>query len=145
MRGPVSTGKADGADLPSAAGRDRQSRGSAAMGSMQGIEPPLARRLRGLPVRTVLGHEVVVAESYLSRLLGLALLTRESAPRGLLLPDCRGVHTLGMRFAIDVIFLDSDGRRLRGELAVPAGRFVADRLARAVLELPTVAVRPRPS
>lgn len=115
------------------------------MGSMQGIEPPLARRLRGLPVRTVLGHEVVVAESYLSRLLGLALLNRESSPRGLLLPDCRGVHTLGMRFAIDVIFLDADGRRLRGELAVLPGRFVADRRAWAVLELPSVAIRPRPS
>lgn len=112
------------------------------MESIDGIEAPLARRLRRLPVRTVLGHEVVVADSYLSRLLGLALLSRERVPRGLLLPGCRSVHTLGMRFAIDVVFLDADGRVLRLEPALPPGRFVAERRAHAVLELQSGAVQP---
>jgi uncharacterized protein len=107
------------------------------MGSIDGIHAPLARRLRRLPVRIVLGYEVVVADSHLSRLMGLALLARERAPRGLLLPGCRAVHTIGMRFAIDVVFLDAEGRALRVDPALPPGRFVAEHRARAVLELPS--------
>jgi uncharacterized protein len=39
------------------------------------------------------------------RLVGLAGLARPAAGAGLLLPRCRCVHTLGMRFRIDVVFL----------------------------------------
>ncbi|HKJ35551.1 MAG TPA: DUF192 domain-containing protein [Solirubrobacterales bacterium] len=96
-----------------------------------------ARRLRGLPRTSVAGFEVPVASCYLPRLLGLAGLRRERAGSGLLLPDCRGVHTLGMRFEIDVVFLDGAGRVLRSEPRVGPGRFIADRRAVAVLELPS--------
>jgi uncharacterized membrane protein (UPF0127 family) len=37
------------------------------------------------------------------------LLGRNGLDGGLLLPGVRGVHTLGMRFTIDVAFLDGDG------------------------------------
>ena len=47
-----------------------------------------------------------VATTVSSRLLGLALLRREHAGAGLLIPRCRSVHTFGMRFPIDVLFLD---------------------------------------
>ena len=50
-----------------------------------------------------------IARSPTSRLRGLAL--RRAPPREpLLIPGCRSVHTFGMRFAIDVVFLDSRGR-----------------------------------
>ena len=97
----------------------------------------LPRRLRRMRTVALLGREVAVAEGHLGRLLGLALLPRARAGAGLLLPGCRSVHTFGMRFAIDVVFLDAGGRVLRRERAVPARRLVADRRARAVLELPT--------
>jgi hypothetical protein len=43
------------------------------------------------------------------------LLGRDSLPpgRGLLLRPCGSVHTFGMRFPIDVVFLDRGGRVLR--------------------------------
>lgn len=45
-----------------------------------------------------------VADTFAARLLGLALL--DAVPLdGLLITRCSTVHTIGMRFAIDVVFL----------------------------------------
>jgi hypothetical protein len=110
---------------------------AAAMERATGRAPGLAPRLRRLPRRTVLGHEVAVAGTHLSRLLGLALLTRAGAGGGLLLPGCRSVHTFGMRFPLDLVFLDAEGAEIELRRAVRPGRFAAERDAWAVLELPT--------
>ena len=77
-----------------------------------------------------------MAVTFLSRLLGLALLRPERAGAGLLIPRCRSVHTFGMRFVIDVLFLDADRRPLAIYRAIPSNRVVSDRRAAAVLELP---------
>ena len=50
--------------------------------------------------------EAWVAESHAARLLGLAGLERLPAGRALLIPACRAVHTWGMRFALDVAFVE---------------------------------------
>jgi len=77
-----------------------------------------------------------VATGFRSRLLGLALLGRERAGPGLLIPRCRSVHTFGMRFPIDIVFLDSAGREIRRLEAVPPFRTAFEPRAAAVLELP---------
>lgn len=38
------------------------------------------------------------------------------------LEPCNAVHTLGMRYAIDVVFIDEKLKVLRVELSVPSGR-----------------------
>lgn len=95
-----------------------------------------ATRLRRLPVVTVLGYEVRVATTFRSRLLGLAHLDREEAGEGLLIPRCASVHTFGMRFALDVYFLDAAGEPLAVRRGVPARRAFFRAGAKAVLELP---------
>lgn len=107
------------------------------MGGGTNRRPPW--RLRGLASERVLGRRVRVATTRRSRLLGLTLLRRDLAGSGLLLPRCRAVHTLGMRFAIDVLFLDDGARPLRVERGVLPGRFLVERRAAAVLELPAEA------
>jgi uncharacterized membrane protein (UPF0127 family) len=100
----------------------------------------LPRRLQGLPSRTLEDGLVVhEAASLRARLLGLALLPRGAVPRGhaLLIPDCRSVHTFGMRFPIDVVFLDERGRTLRVERGVKRRRVLVCRGAFAVLERPS--------
>ena len=77
--------------------------------------------------------EIQVARSPLRRLLGLAL-RRRPPTRALLLPRCRSVHTFGMRFPLDLIWLDRDGRVLRVDEAVPPWRVRSCRGAAAVLE-----------
>ena len=69
-----------------------------------------------------------VAESRLTRLIGLAGLRRLPSGTALLLPDCRCVHTFGMRFAIDVAFLSwptSDGACEVAAVAAAAGALAA--------------------
>jgi uncharacterized protein len=95
------------------------------------------RRFRGLPRTMALGFGVPVATTRRARLLGLALLDRERAEQGLLIPHCRSVHTFGMRFPLDLVFLSSDGLVVEARRAVPGGRIVRCGSAAAVLELPT--------
>jgi uncharacterized protein len=99
-------------------------------------ELALAPRLRDLPRRRPLGREVPVAIGPRARLLGLARLVRAEAGSGLLIPRCRSVHTFGMRFALDLFFLDGAGRALAVRRGVRPGRFVRCRGADAVLEVP---------
>jgi trehalose synthase len=101
--------------------------------------PALASRLQALPAAAVAGHEVRVAAGFRARLLGLAGLDRERAGCGLLIPRCRSVHTFGMRFPLDLVFLDADGRELSRRRRTGPCRIVSDRRATAVLELPSEA------
>jgi trehalose synthase len=94
-----------------------------------------SRRLRDLPSTVVLGREVPVASDFRSRLLGLAHLDRDEAGPGLLIPDCSSVHTFGMRFPLDLVFLDRAGRPLSIRREIPPRRFAWHRRAHAVLEL----------
>jgi hypothetical protein len=101
----------------------------------EGMETP--RRFLRLEMAEVLGFAVPVATTRLSRLLGLALLARERAGAGLLIPRCRSVHTLGMRFPLDLVFLGEDRSVVGLHRGVPPGRFIRCAAAMAVLELPS--------
>ncbi len=108
------------------------------------VRPPglgvgMSPRLRRLPRRCVCGREVAVARGFRSRLLGLARLDASEAGPGLLIPRCRSVHTFGMRFELDLVFLDRHGRPLAVRRRVPPGRVVRQRGADAVLEVPAAA------
>ncbi len=96
--------------------------------------PP--RRFRGACSVRVAGSIVPVAGSRLGRLLGLALLDRRRAGAGLLIPRCRAVHTFGMRFPLEVVFLDSELRAISRRSGLRPRRFAYERGAAAVLELP---------
>jgi uncharacterized protein len=77
-----------------------------------------------------------VASGYRLRLRGLAGREREQAGPGLLIPRCSSVHTFGMRFDLDVYFLDRGGRVLSVRRRVPPRRVLWCRGAAAVLEIP---------
>ena len=94
-------------------------------------------RFDELDATEVLGIRVPVAATTRSRLLGLAFLARHRAPRGLFLPRCHSVHTFGMRFPIDVVFFDADGREIRRVDGLRPRRLVSQRGSAAVLELPS--------
>ena len=96
----------------------------------------ISKRFDRLPYRFVYDREVPVATGIRARTLGLSHLDREDAGPGLLIPRCAAVHTFGMRFALDIHFLDAEGVVLASRLAVPPRRFVAQRAAAAVLEIP---------
>ena len=103
---------------------------------------PLPRRLRRLE-RTELaplpGIDVRRAGDPLARLLGLAGLRALPPATALLLPRTRSVHTLGMRFALDLVWLDRDGNVVRTDRGVRPWRVRGCRAASQVVELPSPA------
>ena len=94
-------------------------------------------RFRGLERTEILGRTVPVATTFPSRVLGLSHLDRNRAGEGLLIPRCRWVHTFGMRFAIEILFLDDEGRVIDLRREVPPRRIARNPAAPAVLELPS--------
>jgi uncharacterized protein len=84
-----------------------------------------------------------VASSRRERLLGLAFKREVPAGTGLLLPRCRSVHTFGMRFALDLVWLDGRGDVVRIDHAVPPRRVRSCRRARSVVELPALGAATR--
>ncbi|QQD73163.1 DUF192 domain-containing protein [Acidithiobacillus ferrivorans] len=88
----------------------------------------------------VLWSEVQMAASFLDRLQGLLGKAELSNQQGLLLTACGSVHTVGMRFPIDVIFLDADLRVLACHSGVSAWRMKSCRGARTTLEVAVAGV-----
>ncbi len=62
------------------------------------------------------------AFSFWSRLLGWMFAPAPKDNEGLLLSPCRRIHTFGMRFAIDAVYLDRSGRILAVEEGLAPGR-----------------------
>jgi uncharacterized membrane protein (UPF0127 family) len=92
-------------------------------------------RLAGLPVRELAGGLYVAeAATRRARALGLARLDALPGDQALLIPRCRSVHTVGMRFALDLVWLDRDGGVVRVDRRVAPARLRTCLGARAVLE-----------
>jgi uncharacterized membrane protein (UPF0127 family) len=83
--------------------------------------------------------EVAAADTYVRRLVGLLgkTSTWNRPGRGLWILPCHGIHTLGMLFPIDLLFLDKQKRVVHLEEHVRPFRISKVCLnARSVLELP---------
>jgi len=93
---------------------------------------------------TCLADDVRIARTHWSRLRGLAGIeqTGFSAGQALWIVPCRGVHTLAMRFPLDLIYLDRDGVVVQLRASVQPWRFAPISFhAVSVLELPSGAIR----
>lgn len=79
--------------------------------------------------------EVRCATSALERLIGLVGQALPARGSGLWIEPCRGVHTFGMRGALDVVFVSHDGCIVRVCAYLPPRRIRWSPSSRAVLEL----------
>lgn len=96
--------------------------------------------MRQIAIRTDDGRVVCqrcgVADGPLTRMRGLLGRPQLDADEGLLLKPAGSVHTLFMRFPIDVVFVDKKGHIIRIVRDLPPWRLAGGRRARVVLELP---------
>jgi uncharacterized membrane protein (UPF0127 family) len=91
---------------------------------------------------TVLGERIGVADGALSRFIGLLGKSSLSPGSGLLIYPSQGVHTIGMTFPIDVIFLDRDYRVLTIRESLKPFRMTnLNWRAVSVLELPALSIQ----
>jgi uncharacterized membrane protein (UPF0127 family) len=87
---------------------------------------------------TVVASRAIVADSWGLRLRGYLARPEPGDGEGILLMPCNGIHTFGMRFPIDALFVGADGRVLKiVEGLRPWRRPVRARDARYVLEVPS--------
>ncbi len=91
---------------------------------------------------TELAIRVRKADTFWKRLKGLQGKSSLPSGEGLWIIPCRGVHTHGMTFSIDVVFLDGEMKVVGLEENLRPGRFAPVRWrARTVLELPAGTLR----
>jgi hypothetical protein len=86
----------------------------------------------------VLGDRITVAETNLSRMIGLLGKRGLTPGAGLLIYPSQSIHTVAMRFPIDVVFVDRNWRviHLRPQM-VPYRLTSLHWRARCVVELPS--------
>ncbi|HEY9870128.1 MAG TPA: DUF192 domain-containing protein [Candidatus Obscuribacterales bacterium] len=101
------------------------------------------KQFRNVTRGTVLADRVRLAESFWARLKGLLSSPPLAEGEGLYIVPCRSIHMIGMKYAIDAVFVDAAGSvvgvveriepgkispvfgRARGCLELPAGRVAA--------------------
>lgn len=103
--------------------------------------PAVTIRVSNLTRRTHLADRVQLAGNGRDRRKGL--LGREHLPNGegLWIVPCEAVHTFGMRFAIDLVYLDRKHRVVKTRSQVRPGRMSACLTAHSVIELFPGAIR----
>jgi uncharacterized membrane protein (UPF0127 family) len=93
-------------------------------------------RFSNLPQRCLTGGRVVfLATTPVARARGLARLDALDPAAGLHIPACRSVHTFGMRFALDLLWLDAAGAVVRIDRDVPPRRLRMCWRAASVVEV----------
>lgn len=85
----------------------------------------------------ILADRLLIADNFYSRLKGLIGNKKINPGEGLLLVSCSSIHTMFMRFNIDVAFLDKEYRILKVVSDFTPWRVIIPVLgAKYVLELP---------
>ena len=92
-------------------------------------------RLGGLATEPVgAGLTLYVASAFGARRKGLAKMDAMPPDRALHILKCNSVHTIGMRFALDLVWLAKDGRVVRIDEDVAPRRVKLCTRARTVIE-----------
>lgn len=62
--------------------------------------------------QTIISQQTKIADSILSRLIGLLERSSIDPQEALVITHCRAIHMFFMRFSIDVIFVDKNNRAI---------------------------------
>lgn len=76
---------------------------------MAGIDELHILKATNITRNQLLAEHIKLANTFVSRLQGLLLTASLPAGHGLLLVPCQSIHSLGMTYAIDAIFLNKQG------------------------------------
>lgn len=82
-------------------------------------------------------ENVFITSNFLDRMCGLLFRPQLDTDEALLIMPCSSVHTFGMRYSIDLVYLDEALTILKTVSAIKPWRMSACSGARAVLELAT--------
>jgi len=86
---------------------------------------------------TLVADRADIADTSAKRRTGLLKHTGLEPGEGLWISPCEAVHTIGMKFPIDVLFLDKKKKVLKVRPAMGRWRMAMSLFAHSVLELPS--------
>jgi len=98
-------------------------------------------RLTNLTRQIEIGGCIEIADKGQRRRKGLLGRSGLASGEGLWIVPCEAVHTFGMRFAIDLVYLDRKNRVVKTRSHVGPGRLSACLSAHSVVELPSGTVQ----
>jgi uncharacterized membrane protein (UPF0127 family) len=104
-------------------------------------QPDFRLKISNLTRQSVLAHSVEVADYGAKRRKGLLGRQELRAGEGLWIRPCEAVHTFGMQFPIDLIYLDRELRVKKVRSGVRPWRLSACITAHSVLELASGTIR----
>jgi uncharacterized membrane protein (UPF0127 family) len=107
------------------------------MSSKNPSTPASRLRVRNVSRNTMLADRAGIADTSKTRKVGLLKHASLEPGEGLWIAPCEAVHTIGMKFPIDVLFLDRKRRVVKIRSAIPRWRMSACFRAHSVLELPS--------
>ena len=94
-------------------------------------------RIRNISKDTLIADRADIADTSAKRRTGLLKHTGLAPGEGLWIAPCEAIHTIGMKFPIDVLFLDRKRKVLKVKSAMPRARMAVSLFAHSVLELPS--------
>ena len=84
----------------------------------------------------ILAERAALAATRKARKTGLLRHDRLPDGEGLVIAPCGGIHTFGMKFAIDAVFYDRSLKVRKIRRAMPKSRICFSILSKGVIELP---------
>jgi hypothetical protein len=94
-------------------------------------------RVRNQSKGTLVADRADIADTSAKRRTGLLKHSGLESGEGLWIAPCEAVHTIGMKFPIDVLFLDRKKKVLKVRKSMPRWRMAVSLFAHSVLELPS--------
>lgn len=76
------------------------------------------------------------AISHKARRRGLSRIDLADAPQALYFHKCRSIHTFGMRFDLEVIYFDRDGKLIESKVVPPRRLLKSPKGTYSILEIP---------
>ena len=61
----------------------------------------------------ILSKNILLAETFLSRLIGLMFKDKLVDADGLLIDPCRSIHTFFMKYSLDIVFLSEENKVIK--------------------------------
>ena len=99
-------------------------------------------RIENVTSGAVVADRVRIARTLPQRVIGLLARRTFGEGEALVFPACRSIHTVGMRFPIDVVFVSREWRVVAVRSPVPPGRLAVGAWhASATIELPPGAAK----
>jgi uncharacterized membrane protein (UPF0127 family) len=100
----------------------------------------LKLRVRNLSRDSLLATEADIADTSKKRRVGLLKHQSLDPGQGLWIAPCEAIHTFGMKFPIDVVFMDRKKKVMKVRENMCRGRMTLCLWAHSVLELPVGAI-----